>query len=360
MEAQLQVKTVQVEATRQKLEHAKKDLDRAKALSAQRVLSSEEFERAQRRVDDLGYELKVKQAELLEPTLLHRQARRRIASLQGGQAEPDSPAEGRSTWGPHLFKKREHDFGVVDRGTRLTHKFFMYNWGKSPLRITGVRTSASFVTAVAKTQSLGPGQKGYVLVEVDTTRFTGPKSFKVFVEFEPPGKTNYEPLTTLTLKADSQDGVVPGAGNPKAATEGDRVRDLEQKIDRLLREMDDLRRELKTRQPQRSETGGPPRASLTPGDWVSPPQSMMIPICIDKTRKRDIARLILFSSRDEGRTWKQEAEALPSDERFTFHAREEGTYWLDVCTIDHRGNRFPSDPSGFSPSQRIQVESKKQ
>jgi hypothetical protein len=88
-------------------------------------------------------------------------------------------------------------------------------------------------------------------------------------------------------------------------------------------------------------------------------KSVKIPFHLDASKSKDVARVMLFASRDEGRIWTQVAEAHPAAEEFVFHAREEGTYWFDVATVDHQGKRSPKEPSGFNPALKIQFVSQK-
>jgi beta-lactamase regulating signal transducer with metallopeptidase domain len=358
MEAQLRVKMLQVEAARKKMEHAKKDLERVLALRDQRVISAREVESVQHRMDDLELEVKVKEAELLEPSVLLRQARRRLAALQVQPPPPRDPQSPMESSGTHLFKQREHDFGRVARGTRLTHKFVMNNSGKSTLRITSFSTTSAAVTASARDKNLGPGKTSYVLVEVDTSRFQGPKLFHVHVQFEPPPNASSPASSTLTVRADSR-AKDPTESAPEMRPDNARVRDLEKKVDRLLKELDELRKELKDRPSSREQ----PRGGSDSGEQTalgSLPQWLAIPFQIDRSREETVARVLLYSSLDDGRTWRQVAEASPSERQFRIQATEQGTHWFAVATVAKDGSQDPADPAQFRPTLKVNVKNKKQ
>src|SRR5262249_37710551 len=54
-----------------------------------------------------------------------------------------------------------------------------------------------------------------------------------------------------------------------------------------------------------------------------------------------IREVILHTSEDQGRTWKQVATAQPNDNGFRFSARREGWYYFTVQTRDNEGRLFP-------------------
>jgi hypothetical protein len=155
--------------------------------------------------------------------------------------------------------------------------------------------------------------------------------------------------TALAVHADSQyldTNASPTYAKPQ---DNSRVRDLEQKVDRLLKEMEELRKEMKVRPPSRggNDLGDPVLQSS--GEWLA------IPFNLDPQREPAVVRLVLFASRDEGKSWQKVAEARPTEKQFRFRPSANGVYWFSVATVDASGNRSPSDPTNFSPALKVSV-----
>jgi hypothetical protein len=99
------------------------------------------------------------------------------------------------------------DFGVVNKGQRLTHEFEIRNDGDGTLEITGVRPSCG-CTVAEFDETIAPGETGRVKATVDTRNFKGgiAKSVRVFTS-DP-----QNPQIDLVIKANvrSQVEVDPG------------------------------------------------------------------------------------------------------------------------------------------------------
>src|SRR3954451_24213188 len=91
-----------------------------------------------------------------------------------------------STWAQGLFDETSKDFGSVPRGPLLTHHFRVVNRTKQAVNVSSVRVSCGCVTATAMKTYLAPGEETTIYATMDTTRFTGPKSVTVFVQFDSP------------------------------------------------------------------------------------------------------------------------------------------------------------------------------
>lgn len=89
---------------------------------------------------------------------------------------------------------------------------------------------------------------------------------------------------------------------------------------------------------------------------VVPMKDRAIQIPIVLNRPQQIRELLLFVSNDQGRTWQQVAVARPDQQYFPFTAREDGLYWFQVVTIDHRNEREPSDLNQLKPALAILVD----
>ncbi|MGL4550875.1 MAG: M56 family metallopeptidase [Gemmataceae bacterium] len=112
-----------------------------------------------------------------------------------------------------------------------------------------------------------------------------------------------------------------------APTPPDEVQDLKRKLDRLQKELDDLRRK------PAAENGGLSRVYLNQ-------RSFDIPYERGRTFSDLFAGSIrLFVSRDAGLNW--EMIARPTTPRFRYTAPEDGEYWFGLTVGDERG---PSQP----------------
>jgi hypothetical protein len=99
------------------------------------------------------------------------------------------------------------DFGVVNKGQRVTHEFKIRNAGSAPLAITEVRPSCG-CTVAEFDSNIEPGEEGKIAATVDTRNFKGgiAKSVRVFTN-DPEN-----PQIDLVIKANvrSQVEVDPG------------------------------------------------------------------------------------------------------------------------------------------------------
>jgi hypothetical protein len=95
---------------------------------------------------------------------------------------------GAATWAEGLFSELSKDFGSVPRGPAQRHDFRVVNNTRGPVNISSVRVSCGCVSASAVPRTfLKPGEETYIRAQMDTTRFIGPKSVTVYVQFDRPG-----------------------------------------------------------------------------------------------------------------------------------------------------------------------------
>lgn len=97
-----------------------------------------------------------------------------------------APAAQASTWADALFDELSKDFGTVPRGPTLSHHFRLVNKGRQPIQISNVRVSCGCSSATALQTYLRPGEETSILVRMDTTRFFGPKTVTIYVQFNQP------------------------------------------------------------------------------------------------------------------------------------------------------------------------------
>ncbi len=94
---------------------------------------------------------------------------------------------GAGTSGEGLFSELSKDFGSVPRGPTQRHDFRVLNNTRSPVNITSVRVSCGCVSASAYPRTyLKPGEETWIRAQMDTTRFIGPKSVTIYVQFDRP------------------------------------------------------------------------------------------------------------------------------------------------------------------------------
>jgi hypothetical protein len=109
-----------------------------------------------------------------------------------------------ATWAEGLFEELARDFGSVQRGPMLTHQYRLTNNTGQTVRITSVRVSCGCTSATALQGVLAPGQSTAVLAQMDTTRFVGPKTVTIFVQFDQPQWAEVH----LAISANSRTDVV--------------------------------------------------------------------------------------------------------------------------------------------------------
>jgi hypothetical protein len=102
-----------------------------------------------------------------------------------------------------LIDQVSKDFGVVPRGTLLAHQFRLTNITSSPLHVASIRTSCHCTTATVGKQELQPGEATVLQVSVDTKKFSGTKTFTVFLTIDRP----FVEETRVLVQAGSRDDV---------------------------------------------------------------------------------------------------------------------------------------------------------
>ncbi len=109
-----------------------------------------------------------------------------------------------ATWAEGMFADLAHDFGSVPRGPMVTHQYRLTNNTGQTVRITSVRVSCGCTSATALQGTLAPGQSTAVLAQMDTTRFIGPKTVTIYVQFDQP---RWEEVR-LSITANSRTDVI--------------------------------------------------------------------------------------------------------------------------------------------------------
>jgi hypothetical protein len=135
-------------------------------------------------------QLKIHEADIQEPLVRLKQAERRLARLQQAKPrlEPLVKSDWNITWAEAMFvNSRKADLGTVKRGL-INHDFRITNHGQYPVRIASVRTSTGSLSAVPSKDELSPGESTELHIRLDTSNFSGSKTFKIYVTFDKPDR----------------------------------------------------------------------------------------------------------------------------------------------------------------------------
>lgn len=85
-----------------------------------------------------------------------------------------------------LFSEGLKDFGVVPRGTILKHEFKLENTTGAPVEIVEARTSCGCATVNFPREPISPGQAAAITLTVDTNKYSGPRTFTIFLKLSKP------------------------------------------------------------------------------------------------------------------------------------------------------------------------------
>jgi beta-lactamase regulating signal transducer with metallopeptidase domain len=188
----------------------------------------------------------------------------KLTDNAGGKAAGEALT---ATWANPLIEEKSWDFGTVRRGEQVMHRFRLTNTLKEPIHISSVRTEASFVKAFTigfldemgatqrlQTPWIAPHQSVGIDVDIDTRRFTGDKTTTVYVQFDQPAAAEVRlQVQARSLESPASPSV---RGEPQESKE--RMMLLERRVQQLMKEIDDLRGEVK-QQPGKLPSGAPPK-----------------------------------------------------------------------------------------------------
>jgi hypothetical protein len=107
-------------------------------------------------------------------------------------------------WADALFDELSKDFGSAPRGPTLQHAFRIKNTTKNTVTISGVRVSCHVCSSAHVLKfKLEPGEETAVVVTMDTTRFSGPRTITAYVNFNQPA---YDEVR-LWVQANARDDI---------------------------------------------------------------------------------------------------------------------------------------------------------
>jgi beta-lactamase regulating signal transducer with metallopeptidase domain len=197
---------------------------------------------AETKYKTLEAEIEVKEVELQEALVRLKQAERRLARLQPKAERPTQPTPQKAASGDSVTAPEKpyfHNFGTVKQGTILKHRFPVKNANDYPIRINRVRTSAGCLMARAEKEKIPPGEEAMIDIELDTGRFQNTKAFTVWVDLQE-GRW-VMPAIFRVVSEPQPPATAAGTSNQDKQAQ---LRELESKVEKLMKEIHDLRREM--------------------------------------------------------------------------------------------------------------------
>lgn len=88
-------------------------------------------------------------------------------------------------------------------------------------------------------------------------------------------------------------------------------------------------------------------------------QRFTIPIKVMPDRQHEVRELLLFMSRDQGKTWEIYARATPDKKGFDFYAAADGLFYFSIAVIDRTGRQDPIDVYRAPVGQKILIDTRK-
>jgi len=84
-----------------------------------------------------------------------------------------------------------------------------------------------------------------------------------------------------------------------------------------------------------------------------------IPITLTEPIRKEAQSLVLYVSSDQGKTWRKQATAKPTDEFFEYNAPADGTFWFSVSFVNRAGQSVPARDADLQPQLKIVVDTKR-
>lgn len=123
--------------------------------------------------------------------------------LLAGNAHAQPPG-----WAHVLFERNDFDFGVVAKNSEARYRIKLTNPGNDIVHIVGARTGCACAHARALTDTLGPGETGYIEVTFDTKKFEKLRETAVIVSFDRPMRADVQIPVKVYIRTDVH--ITPG------------------------------------------------------------------------------------------------------------------------------------------------------
>jgi hypothetical protein len=88
-------------------------------------------------------------------------------------------------------------------------------------------------------------------------------------------------------------------------------------------------------------------------------RGFQIPIRIEPQRQAEVSELLLYLSRDQGRTWEIYGRAKPDKRGFDFFAQSDGLLYFSIAVLDRKGRQDPVDIYHSPVGQKIWIDTVK-
>ncbi|NBO93421.1 MAG: hypothetical protein EBV06_14080 [Planctomycetia bacterium] len=88
-------------------------------------------------------------------------------------------------------------------------------------------------------------------------------------------------------------------------------------------------------------------------------RGFQIPVRIDPNRRAEVHELILYLSKDAGRTWEIAMRLSPDKPGFDFMASNDGMHYFSIAVVDKRGVQEPADVYKAPVGQKILIDTTK-
>src|SRR5215207_9875187 len=88
-------------------------------------------------------------------------------------------------------------------------------------------------------------------------------------------------------------------------------------------------------------------------------RGFQIPVEIDPSRKAEVHELILYLSKDQGRTWETAMKLAPDKPGFDFMASNDGLHYFSIAVVDKKGIQEPADVYKAPIGQKILIDTVK-
>jgi hypothetical protein len=85
-------------------------------------------------------------------------------------------------------------------------------------------------------------------------------------------------------------------------------------------------------------------------------RAFKVPVTIPLALRPGIREMVLYVSRDRGKSWDRVASEPPEKDSFRFEVQADGEYWLLIATVNHQGKQHPESPYGRPPHQKIVID----
>ncbi len=147
---------------------------------------------------------------------MNRQNRTRLLGSLGGLICLSllCPPVAAQKWAEKMFETKSHDFGTIARGAKAEYEFVLKNIYVKDVHIASVRVSCGCTTPSIKKALLKTYEKGAIVANINSDKFTGRQSSTITVTIDKPAYAKVQ----LHVKVYIQRDVVV---NPPAVQLGD-------------------------------------------------------------------------------------------------------------------------------------------